>query len=152
VEASVDESHASILTVGATAHVELESAGRQVEGRVTEVVPTIDPTSRAFLVKIELPPARDPLVAALRPGMFARVRFPTGVEERLTVPAAALRLAGDLDRLFVVEAGSAHLRLVTVGQRNADQIEILSGLDPGEVVVAAPPAELRDGAPLEARP
>ena len=152
VEASVDESRASVLTVGATAHVELESAGRQMEGRVTEVVPTIDPASRAFLVKIELPPARDPLVAALRPGMFARVRFPTGVEERLTVPAAALRPAGDLDRLFVVDAGRAHLRLVTVGQRDADQVEILSGLDPGEAVVSAPPPELRDGAPLEARP
>jgi multidrug efflux pump subunit AcrA (membrane-fusion protein) len=152
VEASVDESRASILTVGATAHVELESAGRQMEGRVTEVVPTIDPASRAFLVKIELPPARDPLVAALRPGMFARVRFPTGIEERLTVPAAALLPAGDLDRLFVVEGGRAHLRLVTLGQRDADRVEILSGLDPGEVVVTAPTPVLRDGAAVQARP
>jgi RND family efflux transporter MFP subunit len=152
VEASVDESRAGILTVGATAHVELESAGRQMEGRVTEVVPTIDPASRAFLVKIELPPAGDPLVPALRPGMFARVRFPTGVEERLTVPVGALRSASDLERLFVVEGGRVHLRLVTVGQRDAERVEVLSGLEPGEVVVAAPPPGLRDGAAIEARP
>lgn len=155
VEASVDESHAAILTVGATAHVELESAGRGVEGHVTEVVPAVDPASRAFLVKVELAPATGPAspaaaLPALRPGMFARVRFPVGSEERLTVPVVTVQAAGDIDRVFVVEGGRARLRLVTLGQRQGDNVEILAGLDPGEVVVAAPPAELGDGAAVEA--
>ena len=75
---------------------------------MTEVVPALDPISRAFLVKIELQaPGAAGTHAALRPGMFARVRFPIGVEERLTVPASAIRPMGDLDRLFVVEDGRA---------------------------------------------
>jgi RND family efflux transporter MFP subunit len=150
VEASVDESHAGMLVLGAPAHVEVESAGREADGRVTEVVPAVDPASRAFLVKIELPASGDPARPALRPGMFARVRFPIGTEERLTVPASAIRPAGDLDRLFVIEGGRAQLRLVTLGQQQSQSVEILAGLDPGEVVVAAPPADLLDGAAVEA--
>lgn len=153
VEALVDELHASTLSVGATAHVEVESAGREAEGRVTEVVPALDPISRAFLVKIELQaPGASGTQAPLRPGMFARVRFPIGAEERLTVLVTAIQPMGDLDRLFVVEDGRARVRLVTLGQRHGASVEVLAGLDPGEVVVMAPPVELLDGTPVEAAP
>ena len=148
VEAFVDESRAAVLTLGATAHIELESAGRQAEGRVTEVVPAVDPTARAFLIKVDLPAA--PALPALRPGMFARVRFPVGIEERLMVPAAAVSPSGDIDRLFVVEGGRARLRIVTLGQRQGNDVEVLAGLDPSEVVVTAPRGGLTDGAPVEA--
>jgi RND family efflux transporter MFP subunit len=149
VEAFVEESRASVLTLGATAHIELESAGRAADGQIAEVVPAVDPVSRAFLIKVELPPTLD---NGLRPGMFARVRFPVGTEERLTVPASAIRPAGALDRLFVVEGGRARLRLVTVGQRQGESVEVLSGLEPGEVVAAAPPPDLLDGTLVEVRP
>jgi RND family efflux transporter MFP subunit len=156
VESTIDESHASALSVGATAHVEVESAGWAGEGRVIEVVPAMDPVSRSFLVKIELPappvPARTTPATTLRPGMFARVQFPIGVDERLTVPVSAIRPEGDLDRLFVLEGGRALLRLVTVGQQHGDNVEVLAGLDPGEVVLSAPPAMLLDGAPAQAAP
>jgi RND family efflux transporter MFP subunit len=148
VEAAIDESQAGNLEVGQTAHVTLEALGHDVQGRITEVVPTVDPTSRAFTIKVELPPA---LEAKLRPGMFARVRFPVGVDDRLMVPAAAISLLGDLERLFVVQNGRADLRLVTLGQRQGDRVEVLSGLDPGEFVVSSPPADLRDGARVEGR-
>jgi len=156
IESMVDESHASALSLGAMAHVEVESAGRVGEGRIIEIVPALDPVSRAFLVKLELaaPPAGPPPTGAtlLRPGMFARVRFPIGVEERLTLPAAAIRPEGELDRLFVLEDGRARLRLVTLGQRQSDSVEVLAGLDPGEVVLAAPPGALLDGTPVKAAP
>jgi len=154
VESMVDESRASMLSIGATAHVDVESAGQVGAGRVIEIVPALDPVSRAFLVKLELPaaPGTPAVATSLRPGMFARVRFPIGVEERLTVPVTALRPEGELDRLFVLEGGRARLRLVTLGQRQSDSVEVLAGLDPGEVVVSAPPVALLDGAPAKAAP
>lgn len=154
IESMVDESYASALSIGATAHLEVESAGRVGDGRVIEIVPALDPVSRAFLVKLELaaPPAAPTPVILPRPGMFARVRFPIGVEERLTVPATAIRPEGELDRLFVLEGGRARLRLVTLGQRQGDNVEVLAGLDPGEVVVSAPPGALLDGTPAKAAP
>jgi multidrug efflux pump subunit AcrA (membrane-fusion protein) len=146
VEASVDESRAGAIHLQDTAHVDLQAAGRRVDGQVAEIVPAVDPGSRAFLVKVELP--ADAL-ASLRPGMFARVRFPLGTEERLVVPASAVVAAGQLDRVFVVEQGRARLRLVTVGQRTPDFAEMLSGIDAGEKVVVTPPATLRDGDSVE---
>lgn len=143
VEAAVDESQAGHLEVGQTAHVSLEALGHDVQGRITEVVPAVDPASRAFVIKVELPPA---LEALLRPGMFARVRFAVGVDERLMVPASAITLSGDLERLFVVQGERADLRLVTLGHRQGGAVEVLSGLDPGELVMTNPPADLRDGA------
>ena len=142
VDVSVDESRADAIRLGEPAHVELEAAGRRANGRVTEIVPAVDPSSRAFLVKVELP---SDVEAALRPAMFARVRFPLGTEERLAIPASAVVPAGQLDRVFVVEAGRARLRLVTIGVRQTDFAEALSGIDPGETLVVAPNATLRDG-------
>jgi len=155
VEVSVDESLASTLSLGAKAHVAVESAGREEEGQVTEVVPALDPVARTFLVKIALQTAAaagGTPSSTLRPGMFARVRFPIGFEDRLTVPSTAIRPAGELDRLFVLEGGKGHLRLVTLGQRQAANVEVLAGLDPGEVALADPPAGLLDGAAVEAAP
>jgi len=52
----------------------------------------------------------------------------------------------------VLEDGRARLRLVTLGQRQSDSVEVLAGLDPGEVVLAAPPGALLDGTPVKAAP
>ena len=52
----------------------------------------------------------------------------------------------------VVDAAHAHLRMVTRGEEQGPFTEILSGLSANEKVVAAPGAELRDGAAVEVRP
>jgi RND family efflux transporter MFP subunit len=147
VEAAFDESRVPGVAIGDVAPVELEAIGARVDGRVIEIVPAVDPTSRAFIVKLELP---DAIQSALRPGMFARVRFPIGAEPRLAVKASAVVPAGQLDRVFVVEEGVARLRLVTVGARAGGLVEVLSGLSGGERVVARPPPGLRGGAAVEA--
>lgn len=141
VEAAVDESLGDRVEVGDPAEVRLGD-GVTIEGRIGEVVPAVDPASRAFLVKVDLPAG----APALRPGMFARVGLRTGRSGRLEVPAAALSRLGQLDRVWVVEEGRARLRLVTLGQRRGERVEVLSGVDPGETVIAAVVPGLRDGA------
>jgi RND family efflux transporter MFP subunit len=146
VEAAFDESRAPSLEVGDTARIDLEAVAEEVDGRVAEIVPAVDPTSRSFTVKFELPSA---VRGALRPGMYARVRVPLGSVERLTVPVSAVAAAGQLDRVFVVEGGRAHLRLVTLGTRQDDVVEVLSGLSAGERVVERVPPGLRGGDAIE---
>ena len=111
---------------------------------MSEVVPNVDVASRAFLVKLDLPQG-----LSIRPGTFARVRFRLGQEPRLVVPSTALTSFGALDRVFVVEGNTAHLRMVTRGEAQGRWTEVLSGLSPNESVVQAPPPELRDGARVE---
>jgi len=69
----------------------------------------------------------------------------------LSVPAAAVVERGQLQQVFVVESGSARVRLVTLGQRGQSSAEVLSGLSQGEKVVAPVPAGLADGAAVEVR-
>ena len=64
---------------------------------------------------------------------------------------ASLVERGQLVSVFVLENGVARTRLVTVGERLQDSIEVLSGLSAGEAVVAPVPAGLEDGARIEVR-
>ncbi len=148
-EAVVDESQASRIALGDGASVEVEAAGVVLEGTVSEIVPAVDVTSRAFTVKLDLP--ADEASAALRHGMFGRVRFRVSTAERLLVPEAALCPRGQLDRVFVAEEGRARVRLVSLGQVHEGGVEVLAGLSPGEEVVIDAPAGLPDAAPIEVR-
>jgi multidrug efflux pump subunit AcrA (membrane-fusion protein) len=98
-------------------------------------------------VKIDLPAA-----PGLRSGLFGRAVFDTGVRRVLAVPLNAVVERGQLASVFVVEQGAARMRLVTLGARRDGQVEILSGLNGGESVVAPVPPGLRDGARVEVRP
>jgi RND family efflux transporter MFP subunit len=148
VEVPVEESRADSVTIGTDASVEIDSLGAPIVGKVGEIVPDVDVASRTFLVKVDLPPE----VATLRPGTFARVGFHTGTRSRLVVPSAAVSTFGALERVFVVDGGHARLRMITRGDSQGPWAEVLSGLSPGETVVAPPPPELRDGRSVEVRP
>jgi len=146
LEASVDESKLPSVRVGQSVEVAIDAAGCNLNARVSEIVPSVDPGSRTYIVKLDLPSA-----AQLRTGMFGRAIFPVGIEKVVAIPAAALMERGQLQSVFVVEDGIAHARLLTTGRRTKDAVEILSGLNAGERVVAPVPPGLQDGARLEVR-
>ncbi len=112
----------------------------EVTGTLVELSPAADPGTRSRLAKIDLPAH-----PALRSGRFVRVLWPAGTTPQLTVPADAVTQFGQMERVFVVTDGHAHLRLVKTGRREADRLVILAGLDAGETVILNPPATLRDG-------
>jgi RND family efflux transporter MFP subunit len=127
--------------------VKVEAADRTVQGRVSEIVPSVDPASRTFTVKIDLPGT-----PILRSGMFARARFPSGSKRALVVPVEAIAEQGQLQSVMVVENGVARTRHITAGERRDGQIEVLSGLAVGEIVVSPRSSALRDGARVEVAP
>jgi multidrug efflux pump subunit AcrA (membrane-fusion protein) len=142
VEAAVEEALAGAVHLGDRATVEIDALEAPLEARVTEIVPSIDAASRAFLVKVEL--AGD--VRKLRPGMFARAVFHVGSRARLVVPRTAVSSLGALDRVFVMDGDHVRIRMITTGETQGSFTEILSGLADGEMVVSAPAPTLRDGA------
>jgi HlyD family secretion protein len=146
IEASVEESYAGEIFVGAGAQVSVEGVREPLPGRVVEVVPAVDVASRGFPVKVEL--SSVPEGVALRTGMFARVSFTVGQTERLMIPQSAVVHRGQLDLVYTVEDDRARLRLVTLGARRGQRVEVLSGLSANETVVKEPPASLQDGAPV----
>jgi len=148
VETAVEESRAGSVALGDTATVDIDALGQSVTGTVGEIVPTVDVASRAFLVKVDLPAD----LHGLRPGMFARVGFRVGTKPRLVVPTTASTSSGALDRVFAVDGDHLRLRMVTLGETQGPWTEVLSGLAPGERLVAVPTPALRDGARFTEQP
>lgn len=107
--------------------------GRSFQGIVNRIYPTIDRMTGSFQVEIIV----DNRDLALRPGMFARVAVNLGEMETLVVPALAVRkqVGSDERFVFVVEHEMAHRRVVTLGRTFGDRLEILSGIEPGELLV-----------------
>jgi len=118
-----------------------------IGARVSEIMPSVDAASRSYIVKIDLPP-----LAALRSGMFGRAVFSLGKRRVLAVPTGSVREEGQLRWVWVVDAGQARARMITLGEAHQDRREVLSGLNEGERIVFPVPAGLTDGARVEARP
>jgi RND family efflux transporter MFP subunit len=145
-ETSVPASRAGRIRVGDDAEVWFADDGEPVTGRVSEVNQGVDVMTRAFMVQVALPEdLPDTAGATPRPGMFVRVGFRVGQTERILVPETALIQRGQLEMVYVVEADRVRSRLVTLGPSRGAQVEILSGLGDGEVVVTNPGMDLRDG-------
>jgi multidrug efflux pump subunit AcrA (membrane-fusion protein) len=103
---------------------------RHIKGSVTDVVPSVDPVSRSFLVKVGVKEA------GLRNGFYAKVSIPVGKREVLLVPERAVVERGQLNGVYVVDKESVIVyRLVKVGRKYGERLEILSGLNPGERMV-----------------
>jgi len=145
VLACVPDSLSAALTTDAT--FACEAAGVTFTGSLREVSSMTDPATRTIGVKIAVPAG-----APVRSGHFTRVQVPGRTVRTLLVPAAAVSVSGQMERVFVAGEGDhAVLRIVKTGAPRGDRVEILSGLSEGDRVVVAPPAGLREGQPLEAQ-
>jgi RND family efflux transporter MFP subunit len=142
-EAEIPEAIISGVRVGAKMPVRVEAVTNAFEGVVSEIAPTADPNSRTFRVKLDLPAA-----PGLRSGQFGRVAVPVGETTSPRVQATAVVLRGQMEIVFVVVDQKAHLRLVKTGKRVGDEVELLSGVNPGELVVVEGATTLVDGQPL----
>ena len=102
------------------------------EGRVTYVYPTVNPETRTARIRVELPNPG----AALKPGMYATIRFSAPSDSVLAVPRAAVLVTGRRTFVFLRGGGGRfEPRSVTLGAASDDQVEILEGLRVGDTVV-----------------
>ncbi len=147
IEASVPETYLPVLKVGSPVEVVLDSApGNAIPATVSEVSPLVDPSTRTFTAKADV---RGP---GLRTGLYGRIRFRAGKGTALAVPRRAITRAGGYEGLFVVAPdNTARLVLVTTGSVDDDEVEILSGIEPGTRVAVSPLDRLVDGARVELR-
>ncbi|MFB3917026.1 MAG: efflux RND transporter periplasmic adaptor subunit [Terriglobales bacterium] len=135
LEATVDETSLRFITRNSSVPVRIDALGEgELAGKVVQIVPAADPASRTFVVKVELPAN-----AALRSGMFGRAYFSRGKRESILVPRTVVVDRGQLQGVYTLGRDKvASLRYVTLGKPQGEQVEVLSGLEPGDRVVAAP--------------
>ena len=143
VVAQVPEARLLAVTVGDRLPVNIPAAGLNLEGEVSEIAPAANSLTRTAAVKISIPV--DP---ALRAGQFARVSLADSSSTLLMVAESALITRGQMKIVLVVKDKRARLRLVRTGAEHNGRVEIIAGLDSGELVVIRGAARLQDGRPL----
>jgi multidrug efflux pump subunit AcrA (membrane-fusion protein) len=123
---------------------------REFQGKVSAVNPSVDTGSRAFLLEAKFNNGDN----ALKPGMFAtaRVLLPGGVEGLFVPQSAVIRdKTTDSRQIWAIQNGKARLRIVTIGDGDANQVRILTGLNANETIALDHQSELFDGAAVSTR-
>jgi RND family efflux transporter MFP subunit len=146
LEAEVPQAIAAQIRREARLSVRVDGVSGDINGTVSEIAPTADSVSRTIQVKVDL--SAQP---GLSSGQFARLLVPLGESSSLRVPVSAVVQRGQLEILFTVANQHAQMRLVKTGKRDGDEVEVLSGLHPGDVVVIDGASKLTDGQPVEAK-
>ncbi len=130
----VPQAEASAVKVGQTAILTRPDSKDDVEGKVTVVSPAADPNSTTVQVWIQI----DNPGERLKPGTAIHAAIATEIYKAATVVPAAAILPGEEGgtAVLTVSADSiAHKRTVAVGVREGNEVQILSGVNPGEEVV-----------------
>lgn len=143
IECGINEDKRRSISAGKEVVIELDAyAGEIFRGTITTVNPRVDPNSRTFKVKIEIPNPG----FQLESGMFARVRIIDRVSRHaLLIPQRVIVDEGSLQKVFVVEEGRAVEKVITTGIVNPPLVEVKTGLDEDAVVVAEGFYSLKDG-------
>jgi len=130
IELNADEKLAGSLKTGMEVSASIQALNKDLTGRITEIVPSIDPASRSFLVKVAV---RD---KDLKNGYYCKVAIPVGKKQALLVPRKAVVEKGQLTGLYVVDGNSViAYRLIRAGKLYGERVEVLSGLNPGDQVI-----------------
>ncbi|MFT3849750.1 MAG: efflux RND transporter periplasmic adaptor subunit [Propionivibrio sp.] len=116
-------------------------SGAKAPGTIRMVAPTVDPQTRNGLVYVDISEAHD-----ARAGMFARGEIALGKSGALTLPQSSVQMRDGFHYVFRLGADNKVVQTkVTVGRRSGDRIEIVSGIDATQKIVADGVGFLVDG-------
>ncbi|HEU5186075.1 MAG TPA: efflux RND transporter periplasmic adaptor subunit [Gemmatimonadaceae bacterium] len=146
----VPERHAVRLRSGQTVEFTVAAEpGRTFHAQVDFIDPVVQEENRTIVVKARAP-NRDRL---LKPGMFIEARLATATRSNATViPEDAVQPLRTANVVWAVADGKASRRVVQLGSRSQGVVEVLSGVEPGELVVVGGLERMADGMPLAPQP
>lgn len=144
LETEIRESEIKWIKSGAVIDVRVDAVDKVLKGKVSQIVPSGDPSTHSFLVKIDLPGTDGVL-----PGMFGRAYIARGTTVSLLVSKNALIEKGQFTGVFVVKDKRAGYRMIKTGMVSNDRVQVLSGLTEGEEVAVSDLEKLRDGSQVE---
>jgi HlyD family secretion protein len=168
VSVQVSELELANIRTGQSVQVKLDAFPKDsLQGQVSRVSPVADPTARLIPVEVIIPNAQ----RRIGSGLLARVDFGAQRPNAVMVPEGALQAnrdrraqsgnrrpagansdIGKTGTLFTVTGGGAQAKVearrVTLGERRDGQVEVLTGVKPGDHLVTRSNRALKDGDPV----
>ncbi len=135
IMADVPAAVASQIRVGSNAEVFVTGMPDSIAGKLSAILPDVDPATRTLKARIEL---RNPGLM-LKPGMFVRVTFqqPSSAPV-LVIPQEAVIATGKRNVVIVVNVDGKYTPVeIQLGRENGSDVEVKSGLSEGQKVVAS---------------
>ncbi|MDD5697323.1 MAG: efflux RND transporter periplasmic adaptor subunit [Victivallaceae bacterium] len=129
------ESLVRSVKIGDKIRFQVESLKQDFTGEVKEIVPSVDPGSRTFLIKMCIQGD----IKGLMPGMFGLAELRLGTEPAYIVPAAAVTRIGQLEYLTKIQDGKPAKVLVrTVSGPTPDTLRVVAGIDSDTELILPP--------------
>jgi RND family efflux transporter MFP subunit len=147
---NVPQTWVSAIHDGQTAELRVqELPGKVFQAVVAHTTHEVDTTSRSMLAVLRTTNPGHVLL----PGMYAQVRFATSRPvSTLMIPGDALVNGTQGTRVATTGPdGKVHFKKVRVGNDFGNEVEILDGLSPDELVIMNPTDSVREGADVEAK-
>lgn len=144
VYVNVPEGYSNDMRIGMPAELHIaEFPSRVFTGKVAHTAGAIDSSSRTLLTEVQVANPKGELM----PGSYAEVTFKiSSAEPPLVVPSNTLIFRSAGPQVAVVDSRhAARLRNITVGRDFGNSLEVLSGLQPSDLVILNPPDSLADG-------
>ncbi len=131
----VPEREATRLRVGAKIRILPEGVPQPLEAELTRISPALEMASRALMIEADVPNPG----ARLRAGLFAEAEIVVDDTARtLALPASAISEFAGVEKVVAVSDGKAEERLIRTGRRREGWVEILQGIQVGDLIAADP--------------
>ena len=147
VQLTVPEQFVAAVGVGQSVALAVDAfPQRSFDGKVRYVSPALRADQRALTVEAVVPNEN----GELKPGMFATALVEQKAKTAaILVPGSAVQTTTGTSRVYVVKNDKVEERVVTIGQKLDDLIEVSNGLKPGERVATANVPQLVDGTKIK---
>jgi RND family efflux transporter MFP subunit len=139
----VPEEDVAAIHDGQHVTVEVPALQRTFDGTITRFADRVQMSTRTMTAEVDV---KNPQLTLI-PGMYAEVKLGTAEARNATaVPPEAVDGTGDSQRLFLVDsAGKVQTRNVHTGIQSPQYVQILSGVNAGDVVITGRRSDLHDG-------
>jgi RND family efflux transporter MFP subunit len=144
IELTVPEQYVSLVKPGQNVRLSVDAYPEETfTAKVRFISPALKADQRALTVEAVAPNAD----GRLKPGLFATAFLQqTAPAAALLVPASAVETVAGTSRVFVIAANNTvEERIVSIGERVGDRVELASGVKAGERVATNPRGKLTDG-------
>jgi RND family efflux transporter MFP subunit len=141
---NVPQGDSEAVRVGQTATLSVaDLGGRKFTGKVTRTSNSLDPASRTLLAEVQV----DNSSGALMPGMYCEVDLAVPRKDPpLIIPADTLVVRSNGPQVAVVDHdGVVHFTLIHLGRDFGDRLEVLDGLQAGQMLAVNPGDTVREG-------